>query len=222
MSSSDFDGIDYFRAKDLWQDPYPYYEYLRAQGPAWREPHHGVVMVTGYEEAMAVYNDPSRFSSCNAVAGPWGEWPVPLEGDDINDIIEEYRDVLAVQRSAAVVRSAEAHRAPRAVDAADHTEAPQGERGVHVAARRSSDRRVRRPRRMRVRERVREARSRCSSSPTCSACRKKTTTPCVRSCRATTGRRDSKVRWRTSRWSSSTSASRATSRTGAANRATTS
>ena len=94
MSSSDFDGIDYFRAKDLWQDPYPYYEYLRAQGPAWREPHHDVVMVTGYEEAMAVYNDPSRFSSCNAVAGPWGEWPVPLEGDDINDIIAEYRDVL--------------------------------------------------------------------------------------------------------------------------------
>ena len=99
MASSDFDAIDYsdidyFRARDLWQDPYPYFEYLRAHGPVWREPHHGVVMITGFEEAMAVYNDHATFSSCNTVAGPWAKWPVPIEGDDISEIIEQYRDGL--------------------------------------------------------------------------------------------------------------------------------
>jgi cytochrome P450 family 150 subfamily A5 len=91
VSSSDFDTVDFFRARPLYQDPYPYFEYLRAYGPVWREPHRGVVMITGFEEAMAVYNDPATFSSCNTVAGPFAEWPVPLEGDDIGEIIEEYR-----------------------------------------------------------------------------------------------------------------------------------
>jgi cytochrome P450 len=51
-------------------------------------------MVTGYEEAVAVYHDTKTFSNCNTVAGPWTKWPVPLEGDDISEIIEEYRDLL--------------------------------------------------------------------------------------------------------------------------------
>jgi cytochrome P450 family 150 subfamily A5 len=91
VSSTDFDTVDFFRARPLYQDPYPYFEYLRAHGPVWREPRRGVVMITGFDEAMAVYNDPATFSSCNTVAGPFAEWPVPLEGDDIGEIIEEYR-----------------------------------------------------------------------------------------------------------------------------------
>ena len=94
MSNLDFDTIDFFHARPLYQDPYPYYEYLRSHGPVWREPHHGVVMVTGHDEAMAVYNDPATFSSCNTVAGPFTPFPVPLEGDDVSEIIDEYRDVL--------------------------------------------------------------------------------------------------------------------------------
>ena len=94
MSSTDLDTIDFFHAGSLYQNPYPYYESLRAHGPAWREPHQGVVMVTGYQEAMAVYNDTATFSSCNAMVGPFAEFPVPLEGDDISGIIEEYRDDL--------------------------------------------------------------------------------------------------------------------------------
>jgi cytochrome P450 len=94
VSSSDFDAIDFFRAKALYQDPYPYYEYAREHGPVWREPHRGVVMVTGFEEAMAVYNDPAVFSSCNTVSGPYTKFPAPLEGDDISAIIEEHRDSL--------------------------------------------------------------------------------------------------------------------------------
>ncbi len=99
MSESDldtrgFDEIDFFRARPLYQDPYPYYEYLRSHGPVWREPHRGVVMVTGYEEAMAVLTDTTRFSNCNTVSGVFASFPVPLEGDDVSDVIEQYRDTL--------------------------------------------------------------------------------------------------------------------------------
>jgi len=89
-----YDDIDFFRARPLYQNPYPYYEWLRSHGPVWREPHHGAVMVTGYEEAISVYHDPTTYSNCNTVAGPFTKWPVPLEGDDISEIIEEYRDTL--------------------------------------------------------------------------------------------------------------------------------
>jgi cytochrome P450 family 150 subfamily A5 len=94
VSKADFDAIDFFRAGPLYQNPYPYYEYLREHGPVWREPHHGVAMVTGYDEAIEVYHDTASFSNCNAVAGPFARWPVPLEGDDLGEIIEQYRDGL--------------------------------------------------------------------------------------------------------------------------------
>jgi cytochrome P450 len=94
MTDVGFDEIDFFRARPLYQDPYPYYEYVRSHGPAWCEPRRGIVMVTGYDEAMAVYHDHERFSSCNTVAGPFTPFPVPLEGDDVSQIIDEYRDVL--------------------------------------------------------------------------------------------------------------------------------
>jgi cytochrome P450 family 150 subfamily A5 len=94
FDGANFDGIDFFRAREIWQDPYPYFAWVRAHGPVWQEPHHGVVMVTGFDEAMSVYNDAATFSSCNAVAGPWAEWPVPIEGDDISEMIEQYRDGL--------------------------------------------------------------------------------------------------------------------------------
>ncbi len=58
------------------------------------EPHHGVVMVTGYEEAVSVYTDTATFSSCNAVTGPFPGFPVPLEGDDVSALIEQHRDEL--------------------------------------------------------------------------------------------------------------------------------
>jgi cytochrome P450 len=51
-------------------------------------------MVTGYDEAIAVLNDTDSFSNCNTVAGPWARFPVPLEGDDISEIIEQHRDEL--------------------------------------------------------------------------------------------------------------------------------
>ncbi|MCU1486672.1 MAG: cytochrome [Actinomycetia bacterium] len=91
---SDFDAVDFFRSRDFVEDPYPYFEHLRSQCPVQREPHHDVVMVTGYEEALAVYHDVATWSSCNSVTGPFPGFPVPLEGDDVTDLIVEHRDAL--------------------------------------------------------------------------------------------------------------------------------
>jgi cytochrome P450 family 150 subfamily A5 len=91
---SEFDTVNFFKDRAVHDDPYAYYDWLRQQNPVWQEPHYGVYMVTGFEEAIAVYHDPARFSSCNTVSGPFVRFPVPLEGDDIGEIIERYRDQL--------------------------------------------------------------------------------------------------------------------------------
>jgi cytochrome P450 family 150 subfamily A5 len=91
----DYDAIDFFRGNELVADPYPYFDWLRAQCPVQLEPQYGVYMVTGYDEACAVYASNDTFSSCNSVTGPFPGFPVPLEGrDDVSDLIEEHRDEL--------------------------------------------------------------------------------------------------------------------------------
>jgi len=92
-----YDGIDFFRSDELLADPYPYFDWLRGQCPVQREPQHGVYMVTGYEEACAVYTDTDTFSSCNSVTGPFPGFPVPLEGRDEVDVaslVEQHRHEL--------------------------------------------------------------------------------------------------------------------------------
>ncbi len=94
----DFAAHDFFRSDRFINDPYPYFDYLREQSPVVREPHQGVFMVTGYAEAIEVYNDPARFSSCMSTSGPFAGCPIPLAGrenDDISELIEEYRDQTA-------------------------------------------------------------------------------------------------------------------------------
>ena len=90
----EFDEIDFFKGNELIGDPYPYYEHLRGQCPVQREPNHGVVMVTGYDEAVSVYTNTTTFSSANSVTGPFPGFPVPLEGDDVSEQIEQYREQL--------------------------------------------------------------------------------------------------------------------------------
>jgi cytochrome P450 len=91
---NDFKAVDFFLGRELLDDPYPYFDALRAQCPVAREDHHGVYMVTGYDEALEVLNDAERFSSCTSVTGPFPGFPVPLEGDDISALIAEHRDEL--------------------------------------------------------------------------------------------------------------------------------
>src|SRR3954454_24149708 len=91
---TDFDETDFFVDRGFVADPYPYFEHLRGQCPVQREPHHGVVMVTGYEEAIAVLHDTATFSSCISVTGPFPGFPVPLVGDDLTALVEQHRDEL--------------------------------------------------------------------------------------------------------------------------------
>ncbi|MDQ0682022.1 cytochrome P450 [Streptomyces achromogenes] len=90
----DIDAIDFFRDDSTVADPYPYFDALRARCPVTREPHHGVMMVTGYDEAVQIAQDPRTFSSCLSVTGPFPGFPVPLEGDDVSELIERHRDEL--------------------------------------------------------------------------------------------------------------------------------
>lgn len=92
--AKDFDAINFFRDEELLRDPYEYLDALRGECPVRRESHHDVVMITGYDEAVEVYNDTERFSSCVSVTGPFPGFPVPLEGDDVSELIAKHRDEL--------------------------------------------------------------------------------------------------------------------------------
>ena len=88
---TDLASVDYFTDGAIAQDPYDYYEYLRSEGPVAREPHHGVVAVTGYAEVMAAFKDVDSFSAVNAIGGPFPPLPFEPEGDDITAQIEAHR-----------------------------------------------------------------------------------------------------------------------------------
>ena len=51
-------------------------------------------LITGYDEAIAIYHDQATWSNCNTVSGPFVKMSVPLEGDDLTEIIEAHRDEL--------------------------------------------------------------------------------------------------------------------------------
>ncbi|MCD4533643.1 cytochrome P450 [Nocardioides sp. cx-169] len=91
---TDLNNVDFFNDPQLALDPYPLLEYLAANRPVWREPTHGVALVAGHQEAMEVLRDPATFSSSTIVSGPVPPFPVELTGDDITDIVAQYRDDL--------------------------------------------------------------------------------------------------------------------------------
>jgi cytochrome P450 family 150 subfamily A5 len=93
-TTADFSEIDLFRDKELPANPYPFYDWIRSHGPVWYYPLWDVWLVTGHEEVIAVYHDQKSWSNCNTVSGPFVKMSVPLEGDDITDIIREHRDEL--------------------------------------------------------------------------------------------------------------------------------
>jgi cytochrome P450 len=89
-----YETVDFFTDQSLVEDPYPYFEHLRSKCPVVATPHYGVVAVSGYDEATEIYRNLDTFSSCNSVIGPFASFPVPLEGDDVSEIIDRHRDQL--------------------------------------------------------------------------------------------------------------------------------
>ena len=88
---TDFAAVDYFSDQAVAQHPYDYLDYLRDQSPVFRESHHGVYAVTGYDEALAAFKDHESFSAVNAIGGPFPPLPFTPEGDDISAQIEAHK-----------------------------------------------------------------------------------------------------------------------------------
>lgn len=89
---ADYDKRDFFTDPALANDTPAYLASLRAACPVLREPHHGVFMVTGYDQAMEVLGQKSAaFSSAVAVTGPIPPLPFTPEGDDIREQVAENR-----------------------------------------------------------------------------------------------------------------------------------
>jgi hypothetical protein len=82
---------DFFTDPGLLQDPAPWYTALREQGPVWREPHRGVVVLSGIEEILAIYADHERFSAIVGTLGPLIQVPRPDPGESWAEVIERRR-----------------------------------------------------------------------------------------------------------------------------------
>jgi cytochrome P450 len=82
---------DYFTDAEVAANPVPYFDYMLAHHPVWREPKYGVVVVTGYEAALEVYHHPEVYSSINRTGGPVLDLPFDLVGEDLTDLLEQYR-----------------------------------------------------------------------------------------------------------------------------------
>lgn len=82
---------DFFTDPELLQDPTPYYTALRERGPVWREPHQGVVILSGIRELLEVYADHEHFSAIVAALGPLVKVPEPDQGESWAEVIERRR-----------------------------------------------------------------------------------------------------------------------------------
>lgn len=82
---------NFFTDPEIIRDPTPYYIALRQLGPVVREPHHGVFMVSGLEEILAVYADHATFSAVVSPLGPLTKLPQAAEGESLAEVIERRR-----------------------------------------------------------------------------------------------------------------------------------
>ena len=91
-------------------------DYLAAHRPVYREPRHGVVMVTGHEEAITVLRSPDVFSSATLIVGPdpWSLLPERPDGDDITEFVNAHREYLP-QNDQIVTADPPSHTAQRAL-----------------------------------------------------------------------------------------------------------
>lgn len=82
---------DFFTDPEIIRDPTPYYTALRERGPVVREPHHGVFMVSGLEEILAVYADHDSFSAVISPLGPFTRLPQAAAGESVADVVRHRR-----------------------------------------------------------------------------------------------------------------------------------
>lgn len=91
----DYSKADFYSDVALVDDPHSYFDYLRDIGPVTPLPHRNVMAVTGYEETVQLMLDTENFSAINAVTGPIPGLPFEPKGDDIHDLLPEFRKKMA-------------------------------------------------------------------------------------------------------------------------------
>ncbi|MEE2058163.1 cytochrome P450 [Rhodococcus artemisiae] len=93
---TDLASVDYFTDGNVAQSPFEYFDHLRARNPVFREPHYGVVAVTGYQEVIEAFKNSEALSAVNAIGGPFPPLPFEPEGDDITGQIEAHRHLFPI------------------------------------------------------------------------------------------------------------------------------
>ncbi|MFT4259373.1 cytochrome P450 [Microbacterium sp.] len=83
--------VDFFTDPEVAEKAEPYFDYMLENHPVYREPKYGVVIVTGYEEALQVYHQPDVYSSINRTGGPVLDLDFELEGEDLSELLEKHR-----------------------------------------------------------------------------------------------------------------------------------
>jgi cytochrome P450 len=90
----DFRQTDFFSDPDVSQDLPTYIASMRSTCPVVQEPFHKVFMVTGYDEALQVFQQQGDvFSSAVAVTGPLPPLPFHPEGDVAEQLREHRPDM---------------------------------------------------------------------------------------------------------------------------------
>lgn len=77
-----------FLAPEVVADPFPVYRSIRAMGPCVRNDLAAVWMVTGYDDAVSIFDDPVRYSSsvlADDTFGPWYRGSTTMLGSDPPD-----------------------------------------------------------------------------------------------------------------------------------------
>ena len=85
-----FETLDFLTDASILGDPTEYYDYLR-ECPVRHVAPHGIVAISGYDEAVWVWRHQEGYSMCNSASGPFPPLPVEPGMDDVSDLIEEHR-----------------------------------------------------------------------------------------------------------------------------------
>ena len=102
---TDSSEADFFNDPDIAQDLPGYLAGLRDKCPVHQESYQNVFMVTGYDEALEVFNQqPEAFSSSVAVTGPLPPLPFAPAGDIRGPV--EYKRAMAAEMTLRSLRSA--------------------------------------------------------------------------------------------------------------------
>ncbi len=90
----DWTSADIVTDMSLVDDYLSYYKHLQSQCPVVREPHYGMMVITGHEEEVEVYQQEQKFTHCQIVGGPQHHLPFEVKGDDIREQVRQHRHKL--------------------------------------------------------------------------------------------------------------------------------